>query len=312
MHGIAMAQAGAIHELSVVIDSAGSVDNFIVPIAIHIGHAQVMISLPVSPRARRRRIVKPTLHQFFIHHIVGRQCSTAVIAPTHDHRRMNAIQISCTGQETVATVVITVAPGIRTTLRIVRYGIQFRAGFSIKKRQVFGAGIDGTHHFGTTGLSGINVSIISSGAIAVHYHIFSLTIHCSGSGAAHEFGQSIAIVIEHLKLGIVRSGTNVFTQIDSPQLGSIQLVAVEIHLSGDAVVGIILRVGRVPFHDDFVFAIAIHIAHATVVGRISVRLPFRIAGIGRFAHATYLVGFGTSFCRPIQLYGFVLSRPGSN
>ena len=66
------------------------------------------------------------------------------------------------------------------------------------------------------------------------------------------------------------SGADVHSKVYAPQLCAVQLIAIQIHIACIAAVGVVFGVRRVPLQDYFVFAIAIHIAHATVVGRIVV------------------------------------------
>ena len=66
------------------------------------------------------------------------------------------------------------------------------------------------------------------------------------------------------------SGADVVSHVDAPQLGAVQLVTVEYRGAGEASMCIVgLRAG-LPFHDQFVFAVRVHVGSRAVVGRVMV------------------------------------------
>ena len=61
VNGIAVAQAGAVHQRTVMVDGAGTVDDFVVAVAVDIAYREIMVALSVSAFARYGRVVYPTL-----------------------------------------------------------------------------------------------------------------------------------------------------------------------------------------------------------------------------------------------------------
>ena len=146
-------------------------------------------------------------------------------------------------------------------------GMHRRSGFAIKDCKQFG-----TCHNATSRIAiiGSIVQFSDSGIRSRIAHKLSLGIYRTRRCLADHLRLAIAIEIIDQELGIVSTGTDILTQIDAPELGSIQLIAVEDDFSRISIVRIVMRIGWVPFQDDFVFSIPIHIAHATVVGGIFV------------------------------------------
>ena len=101
--------------------------------------------------------------------------------------------------------------------------------------------------------------------------------------------------------------TNILSQTDTPQLSAVELITIEIHFTGISSKRIIPGVGRIPFHNDFVFTITIDIAHAAIVGRVGIKLPIRI--IFKFTADGYRVRRSNSRFRSIQWYLFIYVRP---
>ncbi|MNF11614.1 hypothetical protein D3C80_2128600 [compost metagenome] len=72
------------------------------------------------------------------------------------------------------------------------------------------------------------------------------------------------------------------TKINAPQLRSIQLVCIQIDVSGIAALRIILGIGRRPHQDDFISTVPIQIADAGIVGSVRIRLAVLRISISRF------------------------------
>ena len=104
-------------------------------------------------------------------------------------------------------------------------------------------------------------------------HKTPFSIQTSSRGLANQFCLAIAIEIIDEKLGVVRTGTDVLTQIDAPELGTIQFIAIQDHIARIAIMRIIMGITWVPFQNQFIFSIAIHIPHAAIIGSIAIALP---------------------------------------
>ena len=107
--------------------------------------------------------------------------------------------------------------------------------------------------------------------------VLSLAVLGPWSGLAHHLSTPIAIeVVDHV-LRVVGTGTNVHAQVYTPQqlsllfrtaLMPVHTIAVQIDIACLAALRVVLGIRGVPFHEEFVFAVGIHIAHRTVVGRV--------------------------------------------
>ena len=71
----------------------------------------------------------------------------------------------------------------------------------------------------------------------------------------------------------MRTCTYVLPKVDSPQAGAVELVRVEVHFPGIAVVRIVVSIRRIPLHDYFVLPVAVKVCRAGVVGLIGVDHP---------------------------------------
>ena len=108
-------------------------------------------------------------------------------------------------------------------------------------------------------------------------HVFTLSVFRTGCCLTHQLGSSVAIEVIHHILCVVGTGTDVHTQVDTPQQFCILLratsmpvyaIAVQIDIAGLSVLRVVLRIRGIPLHEDFVFAIAVDIANGTIVRRI--------------------------------------------
>ena len=98
----------------------------------------------------------------------------------------------------------------------------------------------------------------------------ALSIDTSSRSLANHFRLSIAIKVENQELGIVGTGTDILAKIDAPELCSVEFITIKNHIARIAIVGIVVRVGRVPFHYQFILTVTIHVAHATVVRSVGI------------------------------------------
>lgn len=73
---------------------------------------------------------------------------------------------------------------------------------------------------------------------------------------------------------------DVLSQVDTPQLSSVELVAVEVDVSRQSRLGVVLGVCRVPFDDYLVLPVAVDVAHGAVVGSVAVILSAKITAGG--------------------------------
>ena len=174
---------------------------------------------------------------------------------------------------------------IEGSVGLIPDGMHRLSGFAIKDCKQFG-----TCHNATSRIAiiGSIVQFSDSGIHSRIAHKLSLGIYRTRRCLADHLRLAIAIEIIDQELGIVSTGTDILTQIDAPELGSIQLIAVEDDLSRISIVRIVMRIGWVPFQDDFVFSIPINIAahiylslQELTAREISAKKP-AVVTVGRF------------------------------
>ncbi len=94
-------------------------------------------------------------------------------------------------------------------------------------------------------------------------------------GLDGHFGPAVAVEVIDDELGVVGAGADVGAHVQAPQQRAVQLVAVDQAAAGVALDGHVLAVGGVPLDEIFHLAVAVHIAHAHVVGAVGKGVPRR-------------------------------------
>ncbi len=241
-----------------MIDRHSAVDYLIAAVAVDIAHAEIMVALiGVFYILLAVGQEFPTLHQSVIYHIIGNERSRAaviVITAAHNNARIHTVKISHAGQETVNAVTPAVAPFAYIAARLLIIGrIYRRACSTVKYSQIFRPFKD----------KSILVAIIG---ILVAYHVAYAVNRTIGSFADNLRLTIVVEVVGH-HLRVVRTGTDVYTQIYPPQLSPVQLIRIQQHLARIALVRIIFAVS-VPAQDYLIFAVAVEIRHGSVICRI--------------------------------------------
>jgi hypothetical protein len=72
----------------------------------------------------------------------------------------------------------------------------------------------------------------------------------------------------------------VATQVNPPKLRSIQLITIQINIARMPRQRVVLGIGWIPFHDDFVFPVAIHVPHTAIVRGIGISHTFIVDSTG--------------------------------
>ena len=97
-----------------------------------------------------------------------------------------------------------------------------------------------------------------------------MSVDTSRSRLANHLGLAVTIEVEDEELGVVSPCSDVPAKVDAPETRAVEFVAIYENITCIATLRIVFLVGRVPFHEKLVLTIAIHVAHATVVGRVGV------------------------------------------
>ena len=138
---------------------------------------------------------------------------------------------------------------------------------AIEDREQFWSCLDSSCPIAVVSLIVQTTNILIGGNLV---HKLLLAILASCRCLANHLCLAIAIEVIDEELGIVGTCTDVLPQVDAPEFLATEFVTIEDDITRIAVVRVVVRVGRIPFQDDFILAIAIHIPHTTVVGRIGI------------------------------------------
>ena len=100
--GIAMSHAGVIQSTSVIVHRHRSIGDLILAVAIHIGHAQVMVTLScIACPLGGVRIESPAVLQFLAIPVPGGNHGPCVVAPAEDGRGTLPVEVAHARQHTV-------------------------------------------------------------------------------------------------------------------------------------------------------------------------------------------------------------------
>ena len=221
-------------------------------------------------------------------HPIGCKTGPGIISPAEHCKRSFTIQISGSRQEPVHTVAIAIAPcAHRTSFRNIVYGIRDGAILTVEYGEIFRA----VQHIAAA------VAVIIPGRYGLHRQCRSIacayitgflqsdaTCHGIpvGGGAVRSLhcnlSPAVPIVIPYLELGVMGTGTDIHTHVDSPEQlhcpsGKINVVAIQESFTRIAAAGIVLRIARVPFHHQFQFPVTIQVSHRHIICRIGTGRP---------------------------------------
>ena len=193
------------------------------------------------------RAMQPTVLEQTAVEIDCPDIGIGIIAATEDTTRFgigttqvgHGSEITLTTVAIVATVFLTAAVvpvkgtlglaefGLGITIREIGDGMDGSARHTIKDGQVFMSTVDTTGS-GTPVLRivGLLDSLVGSGLV----HVVSYAVLRAGSGLADQFSPSVTIEVVDHKLRIVGTGTNVHTEVDTPEFRAVQFVTVEVHI----------------------------------------------------------------------------------
>ena len=206
---------------------------------------------------------------------------------------MYAVQVGDTCKEAVAAIGTVVAPTFQfAPLGNVFDGLQGFSRHAGEYGEVFFSFKD-TSLIAESRCGGPGISFLLPGS--VHFARFAVVgcgiaydiafaVYASVGCAHYYFGLTVIVQIVNHKLGVMGTGTDVLSEIDAPQLFAVQAVTIYQNFAGIAVVGVVVRVARVPFQDDFIFSISVYIAYGSIIGRINVGISRRSDTVCRLLH----------------------------
>ena len=110
---------------------------------------------------------------------------------------------------------------------------------------------------------------------------FSLGIPCSISRTYEHLGTTVAIKVIDDERHIVCTAPDVRSHVDTPEERTIHPVTVEERIARKPIMCIVVCIGGVPFQEDLIFPVAVHITHTGIVGRIRECPPIRCGAVCR-------------------------------
>ena len=124
----------------------------------------------------------------------------------------------------------------------------------------------------------------------------------------HHFCTTVAIEVVYHKLCVMSTCADVVSQIDAPQLCTIQPVAVDIGVSSKSGKHIVFGIRGVPLQEYLILSVTIHITDAGVIGMIGVALPVGRNTVGRLIDGNGQIAVGRA---GLQRVGAVFTTPAN-
>ena len=193
--------------------------------------------------------VQPACLQFLTVEVDRPDMSIGIVSTTEDAAGalVRTSQIGCSSQIALATVAIialvvlatTVVPVICAcglaqfclgiTVRPVGNGMDSFTRLTLENGEILMTAIDTT---GTgppvLGIAG-RLDFLVGGCLI---YIVAFAVFRAWRRLAHQFGFAIAVVVIDLELRIVRTSTDIYAQVNAPEFGAIQLVAIQEDIIG--------------------------------------------------------------------------------
>src|SRR5690606_4626398 len=263
MQGIAVTEASGVKSAAIIIDSCRTIDNLIAAVTIDITDSKAVRTLPgIGTVTAAVAVKRPALGQLTITPVPGHYHRAGVVTPGHNQTRPGTVQIGNASEKAIDAIVVGITPAADgASCRNVTGGSHSTTCLAVKDREEFRAGKNVA-----TGVAMIRISIANhhTGAIA-----------CTVGCLHRHFSFAITIEVVHDKLRVMRSRTDIATQVYPPQASAREFIGVNEDVAGVAGLGIVLCVRRLPFHDDFVFTVTIQVTHTQVIGDVVVGHPIR-------------------------------------
>ena len=305
MFGVTMAEAGGVKSVTVAVNRSRAIDNVIAAVGVGVADGKAVRALAFVVEVGRVAVERPAAGERVGAPVPGGDVGAGVIAATKNSARPLTVEKRDAREEAIQPVAIAVAPDsadacggrivvvvVGVALGIKRRGCKFFAGETVEHAEKFWAGEDVAVHAVGAGRA-IIIGVVEGrmrpvGGLPFREaaDVIAQTILRARAGAAHDLGFAVAVEIVNHEVHVMRAGTDIGAEINAPEPRAVQFVAVQIRVTGEAALRIVLRVGGIPFDDDFVFTVAVHVADAAIIGVVSVRA----AGIGAVSGG----GFGAA------------------
>ena len=71
-------------------------------------------------------------------------------------------------------------------------------------------------------------------------HVVAFTVFAAWGRLTYQFGLAVTVVIIHLELGIVGACSDIHAEVNAPEFGAVELVAVDIDVIGLTTIRVVL------------------------------------------------------------------------
>ena len=260
----------------------------------------------------RVRTVQPAGLQFLAVEVHGPDVGVGIVATAEDAAGVlvGTCEVGCGCQVALASIAVVALVVLAAAVVPVEGAgslAQFGLGIAVG---IVGDGVDGlarqSLEHGQVFLTAVNATVAGAPTLRIAccldllvgsrlVDVVTLSVDGGRSRLAHHLCLAVAIVVIHLELRVVGTGPDVRPQADAPQFRAVEFVAVDEHHVGDAALRIVLRRAGIPFHEQFVFAVTVNIAHTHIVGAIGAALGTCLRTVeGQFLveHLPWLHGLG--------------------
>ena len=266
--GKTITQAQRVTKRPVVIQGRSSIHDFVKAVIIQVADSNIEVALAIETLARCFGLVEPALFQVLAVKVVGHHVGRRIVTTGSNQARVNAIEVSRRREKTVAAVTIGIAPV--ETQRIIGAKISDIARREVINRRDFGA-IAAPEHRQVFRSRNNNPRLIAVILRRIPDDL-ALAINGSVAGLHDNFGLAVTVVVIHLERRVVRTTADVLAEAYAPKLCTVEFIGIEENRSrirAFHLLRIVLEVVRHPLHDEFVFAVAIQVADAHVVGSVT-------------------------------------------
>ena len=285
MFRVAVTERRGINSLAIAADARRTINNVVLAIAIHVADGQTVRALAAIRGVGRIARERPAFGERVRAPVPRGQVGARVVAATKNGARTNAVAERDAREEAINAIAVAVAPDgihrrsagvvvarVRVAVRIPSGRRHFRAGQPVEHGDEFRPVQDVAIGHAAGMVETIIVRVVERGARAVGVlpfcraaDVVALAVNRAGRGAAHQLRFAVAVEIINHEIHVVRAAADVRAEVNAPEPRAIELVAVEISVAGKTALRVVVRVGGIPFQNNFVFTIAVHIAHAAIV-----------------------------------------------
>ena len=203
---------------------------------------------------------------------------------------MDAIQVASRSQVAFATVTVVVAPVALAILALhMLVDVSTRHKINRRNRSAISTAENG-QVFRSLEHKAVAVTVIL-GLVA---HSLARTINRSVGSLHNHFGFAIAVVVKDLELRVMSTCADILAEVNAPKALAIQLVGINKHGTRITRLRVIVSVRRIPFENQFIFAVTIEVSRAHIVRNVSARFTVRHSLCCRRLHFKSLIWEGFS------------------